>query len=65
MNTNCLDGIKCPECGSEEPFNISAKAIFTVYDDGTDSYGGVEWDDNSAIECLECGHRGKIKEFKI
>ena len=64
MNSNCLEGIRCPECGSEEPFNISAQAVFRVCDDGTESYGDVEWDDNSAIMCLECWHRGKVKAFK-
>jgi ribosomal protein L37E len=63
-NDNCLEGMKCPRCGSEEPFNISAKACFKVFDDGTDSFGAVDWDDDSVCECVNCNLRGFVCEFK-
>ena len=64
-NTNCLAGIKCPKCGSEDRFKIEATTIFEVTDDGTDVHEDVEWDDDSYIECMECGLSGKIKDFHV
>jgi hypothetical protein len=63
-NTNCLDGIRCPHCGSEDRFRIEAKTVFTVTDDGTDDHGDVEWDDGSYAECTECHHSGMLKDFR-
>lgn len=63
-NENCLKGIRCPECGSAEPFNIVALATFLVYDTGTDRVDDVEWDDDSRITCTYCGMQGQVKDFK-
>jgi hypothetical protein len=46
-NTNCLEGIRCPDCGNEESFRIAAKTIVTVTDDGIEDHGDMEWDDDS------------------
>ena len=62
-NTNCLENIKCPDCGYEESFRIAASTIFTVTDDGTEDYGDVEWNDDSYAECLQCLRQGKVKDF--
>lgn len=66
-NTNCLAGIKCPKCGSDEQFRIEAKAMFNVTDDGTEhaSDGAVEWDDGNYCECYACSHYGTVKDFKV
>jgi hypothetical protein len=63
-NTNCLEDIKCPECGNEDRFRIAATALFTVTDNGTDDYTDVEWDDDSHAECVECHRPGTIRDFK-
>lgn len=63
-NTNCLEGIQCPQCGSEDRFRIAATSIFTVTDDGTEDHGDVEWDDDSHAECAACRHRGTLKDFR-
>jgi len=63
-NNNCLDGIWCSECGSEEPFSIYARAQFVVYDEGTDEFTNVEWDDESVCVCLKCKNTGVVKNFK-
>lgn len=65
-NENCLAGMKCPKCHSEEPFDIRATTVFRVYDEGTDSeYGDVEWEPDSETICIECGNRGTISEFSL
>ncbi len=43
-NTNCLEGIQCPQCGNADRFRIVATSLFTVTDDGTEDHGDVEWD---------------------
>jgi hypothetical protein len=63
-NTNCLEGIQCPQCGGEDRFRISATSTFTVTDDGTEDHGDVEWDDDNYAECTGCHHRGTLKDFR-
>ncbi|MCZ2340456.1 MAG: hypothetical protein LC104_01510 [Bacteroidales bacterium] len=69
-NTNCLEGIRCPQCGNEDRFMIAAKVIVEVTDDGADiaspQYGnGYEWDDASYCRCPECDREGTLKEFHV
>jgi hypothetical protein len=63
-NTNCLEGMMCPECGSEEPFRIVVTMTVLMYDAGSedDPMGGdQEWGDS--CECHACGHAGTVKDF--
>ena len=53
-NTNCLDGLRCPDCEAREPFQISARTIATVHDDGVHETSGHEWDNNAPIRCVTC-----------
>jgi len=63
-NDNVLDGVKCPGCGSEGPFNVYGNAMFLdVTDDGVADFMDFQWEDNSTFICLECKHRGKAKDF--
>jgi len=58
--------MNCPACGltqDETNFNISASAIFEVSKYGTEDFTAVEWDDDSAMQCRNCGHLGKVREF--
>lgn len=66
-NENCLAGIVCPKCGSEEPFYIVCTANYIVYDEGTDYYDndGIEWDENSPCSCHECNYRATVGDFMI
>jgi hypothetical protein len=68
MNTNCLKGWKCPECGSEEPFKIFSVTItadIVLSDDGTveDDVHNTDWEKWSPAECMECGHEGRVIDF--
>lgn len=63
-NTNCLEGMRCPNCGSYGPFRIAASIFVIVTDDGTeDEGGGYEWEDTSACICGACDHPGTIALF--
>lgn len=62
-NENCLIGMKCPECGSLEPFDIHSQIIVKVYDGGTDEYRSVEWTDESLCMCCSCQHLGTVTGF--
>jgi len=67
-NTNCLDGIRCPECGQEDGFYIDVVILATVYmtDNGYDDEegAGTEWGDDSDIRCGDCDHLGQVRDFR-
>ena len=64
-NENCLQGIKCPDCGNEDRFHIAVLSFTDVSDDGTGSeVCDTEWDGRSAIECSECHLLGKVWQFQ-
>jgi len=67
MNTNCLKGMKCPECGSESPFNIVCFVMMDVSDGGCDGItdGDADWNDDSYCQCRNCLHEGEAGDFKI
>jgi hypothetical protein len=67
-NENCLEGIRCPQCGNEERLIITANVVAEVTDDGAEvassQYGnGFEWDDESMTRCPECDRDGPLKGF--
>ena len=65
MNTNCLDGMRCPSCGSEGPFQITVYALATVSDDGVDGVDDVEWDSASFCYCTSCDQDGRVSDFTV
>jgi len=62
---NCLLGMSCPSCHQNEEFRIEASAIFTVTDDGTDSFTDVTWCAESYVECPECKWTGTVKDLHL
>lgn len=64
MNTNCLEGMKCPKCGSDGPFRIAVTTIAIMYDDGSDSVGDLRNDDSSFCGCEQCGYERNVRAFK-
>ena len=63
-NTNCLEGMRCPQCGSYGPFSIDATVTVTVTDEGTDDDGcDYEWHAASRCFCNECRHVGTVATF--
>ncbi len=64
-NTNCLEGFRCPKCGSLEPFFIEAKVVVKVYDSGTEEQeGDTEWDNASYCRCGNCDIIGDVADFR-
>jgi hypothetical protein len=64
-NTNCLEGFRCPRCGSDAEFRIEVCTVVTVTDDGSDYEGtGLDWQDDSYCECTACDHAATIKDFR-
>lgn len=67
MNENCLEGVRCPECGQEDSFWIEARALCKVFDDGIEESQDFEWDENSFCMCSNsnCKFIAKVKDFQI
>jgi DNA-directed RNA polymerase subunit RPC12/RpoP len=64
-NTNCLEGFRCPRCGSEAEFRIEVCTVITFTDDGsTDTGADLEWQDDSYCECTACDHAATVKDFR-
>jgi hypothetical protein len=60
VNTNCLEGVKCPKCGQEDVFVVAVTGWTRVTDDGTDSVEGLEWAEDAQVMCpqLNCDWKG-------
>jgi len=63
-NCNCLEGMSCPQCGQYNCFKIIATAIFWVYDDGTDHYSSVAWNEKDHASCVECEWEGTVADLQ-
>jgi hypothetical protein len=54
-NTNCLEGRRCPKCGSYGPFTVLTRQWVSIHDDGTDDppkgYGDIEYEEDAAARC--------------
>lgn len=67
-NQNCLEGMACPECGSEGPLQISATVLVEVHDDGVEGLPrgggeGYQWASDSYCRCPQCEHEGTVGDF--
>lgn len=66
-SVNCLEGIRCPNCGQADRLFITATIRADVTDDGADiaDGSGMHWDDASLAICPECDMDGPLAEFRI
>lgn len=66
-NDNCLDGMRCPSCGSEEPFRIEVVRMIDVWDSGTEEskFTNTEWGNDSYSECMTCDWTGQAKDLYV
>ncbi len=64
-NHNCLQGKRCPECGSYGPFEVSVSMRVLLLDSGSDDAedGAIEYHDESWTVCRACRHEGKFGDF--
>lgn len=67
MNTNCLEGWRCPECGQCDEFKVSAVQTVTLTDEGTGPVDNADayYDDESFCMCARCEHEGKVSDFAV
>ena len=65
-NTNCLAGLRCPQCGNADRLFITGIVRLEVTDDGADVADGSDWhwDDASLTICPECDRDGLLSEFR-
>ncbi len=64
-NSNCLDGKRCPRCGSYGPFEVEVSMRVLLYDSGSDDAedGSIEYDDDAFAVCYACRCKGKFGDF--
>ena len=64
-NTNCLEGKRCPECGSYGPFELVVSMRILLYDSGTSDAedGSIDYDDDSQAMCDACKYEGRFGDF--
>lgn len=64
-NVNCLEGKRCPECGSHGPFEVVVSMRVLLYDTGTDDAADrtIEYGDDARTICNSCRHEGKFGDF--
>jgi hypothetical protein len=65
-NENCLEGIRCPDCGNEDCMLIMTTVLAEVTDDGADiaDCSGMHWDGASMTRCPECDKEGLLRAFR-
>jgi hypothetical protein len=63
-NSNCLEGMSCPDCGQPHRFKIVGKALFEITDDGTEDYNDVEFFDDDHASCPECHWTGVVGNLR-
>lgn len=64
-NKNCLEGLKCPRCGSFGPYKIDATVLAIVSDEGVEHVEDPDWNDQSSCTCCDCGHAATVCDFTI
>ena len=63
LNSNCLLGYKCPNCGSQGPFEMTTTSTTKWCDDGTEYQDTPSIADEGFSTCLACGKHGETREF--
>ena len=64
MNSNCLAGMRCPNCGSEGPFEIAVKASARMTDEGCEAVHEIDWTDASPVACVACKRMAPSAVFR-
>lgn len=62
-NTNCLKGVRCPQCGNQEVFWITATCKAKVTDTGVIDSTAYEWNDDALCRCPLCETTGILSDF--
>jgi hypothetical protein len=64
-NVNCLEGKRCPECGSYGPFEVVISMRVLLHDDGgyDAEDGTIEFNDDAPALCQACRYTDKFGAF--
>lgn len=63
---NCCQDRACSNCGNRDNFRVEIKTMADLCDDGTDGdVGDHEHDEDSYMECRNCGAHGPASHFNI
>lgn len=68
FNSEMLDGVKCPKCGSLGPFTIKVTTWASLYDTYVDDIDhDVEWEPDAMTYCgaKGCTMKGPLTEFMV
>lgn len=59
-NLNCLEGKRCPECGSYGPFEVTVSMRVLLYDSGAGDAkdSAIEFGEDARTSCNSCQHGG-------
>ena len=66
-NVNCLEGKRCPKCGSYGPFEVVVLMRVMLYDDGSGDAedGAIEYDDDAPSMCCGCRYKARFGDFGV
>lgn len=64
-NTGCLANLACPTCGNDFCLHIEVRTVAEVTEYGAETFGGIDWDDESWAECPECELIGTVRTFMV
>jgi hypothetical protein len=56
--------MQCPNCDYLDSFDIVGTSSFRMFDDGSESHGDIDFDEDSPCYCPQCHHQGVVKDFK-
>lgn len=56
--------LACAACGQAQRLHITVTCTAELTIDGSDIFGGHEWDERSPCLCPECGLSGRVGDFK-
>lgn len=60
-----IHGMRCPDCGHCDTFNIKTSQWALVDAETADTDGDIEWDNGTECDCPKCGRQGIVYEFMI
>lgn len=64
-NVNCLEGKRCPKCGSYGPFEVVVSMRVLLYDNGANGAEDAtsEYGEEARTKCSSCRHEGQFGDF--
>lgn len=64
QNSNCLIGMRCPQCRQVDRFYITGSSLFEMMDDGSVSHNDIEYGDDAYCRCPDCDWTGTVNELR-